>query len=177
MSAGVDAGNMPLIIADRVEWGAPARVRVERQAFMRQLEAWRTDWQSRDTGRYLAHYARAFRSDGIDLAAWSAHKRAVTAAKAWMEVALSDISVFRTPGHHEVMVVTFDQDYRSNSYAARKRQYWVHEADRWKIAYEAPVGRPVLALRAPTARPCDDWMTDRAAAATGWLCDRLQRHG
>ena len=36
---------------------------------------------------------------------------------------------------------TFDQDYRSNnlSQRTRKRQYWVIEDGRWKIAYEAPV--------------------------------------
>ena len=48
------------------------------------------------------------------------------------------------------MVVTYKQDYRSNSYSqqSRKRQYWIRESGRWKIAYEAPVGRPVVALPA-----------------------------
>jgi hypothetical protein len=36
------------------------------------------------------------------------------------------------------VVVSFDQDYRSNnlSNVMRKRQYWVHEGARWKILYE-----------------------------------------
>ncbi len=150
LAAWIDVRATPVIIADRLEWDAPGKLRAERDAFMRQLEAWRTDWESRNTDRYLAHYARQFRSDGMDLAAWVAHKRAVTAAKSWIKVALTDVSVFRSPGKDDVMVVTFNQDYRSNSYAqqARKRQYWVREADRWKIAYEAPVGRAVLALPA-----------------------------
>ena len=32
------------------------------------------------------------------------------------------------------------------SQKARKRQYWVQEDGRWRIAYEAAVGRPVLRL-------------------------------
>ncbi len=150
LSAWIDAGSTPVIIAERLEWEAPAKVRAERESFMRQFTAWHTDWESRNSDRYLAHYAREFRSEGMSLAAWSAHKRAVTAAKSWIKVALTDVSVFRSPGKEDVMVVTFNQDYRSNSYAqqARKRQYWIREAGHWKIAYEAPVGRPVLALPA-----------------------------
>lgn len=150
LSAWIDAGSTPVIIADRLEWEAPEKIRAEREAFMRQLETWRTDWESRNTDRYLAHYARAFRSDGMGLTAWSAHKRTVTAAKRWIKVALTDVSVFRSPGKEDVMVVTYKQDYRSNSYSqqSRKRQYWIRESGRWKIAYEAPVGRPVIALPA-----------------------------
>jgi hypothetical protein len=46
------------------------------------------------------------------------------------------------------MVVTFQQDYRSSSFGqrSRKRQYWVMEDGRWKIAYEAPVGRAPVVL-------------------------------
>ena len=36
------------------------------------------------------------------------------------------------------VVVTFDQDYRSNSLSnvMKKRQYWVREEGKWKIIYE-----------------------------------------
>ncbi|MGH8705469.1 MAG: L,D-transpeptidase Cds6 family protein, partial [Burkholderiales bacterium] len=70
------------------------------------------------------------------------------ATKSWIKVSLANLSVFRDPGRHALMVVTFDQHYRSSNLAqkSRKRQYWVIEEGRWKIAYEAPVGRPVLAL-------------------------------
>ncbi len=46
------------------------------------------------------------------------------------------------------MVVTFDQDYRSDSVSqrSRKRQYWTLEEGRWKIAYEAPLKEAAPAL-------------------------------
>ena len=41
-------------------------------------------------------------------------------------------------GKDEVVVVTFEQDYRSNNLTNRmnKRQYWIKEDGRWKIVHE-----------------------------------------
>jgi murein L,D-transpeptidase YafK len=145
----VQVGSTPVIIAERVEWVAPEALRAERDAFMRQLEAWIADWQSLDPERYLQHYSGGFRSDGMDLAAWKAHKRRVNSVKSWIKLSLANVSVFRNPGMREGLVtVTFDQDYRSSNLAqkTRKRQYWVEEGGRWKIAYEAPVAAAKLVM-------------------------------
>ena len=144
----VQVGATPVIIAERIEWVALETRRAERDAFAQQLEAWLADWQSRDSGRYLAHYARDFRSGTMGLEAWRAHKQRVNAAKSWIKVSLSNLSVFRAPGAPAVIAVNFDQDYRSSNLAqkTRKRQYWVEEGGRWKIAYEAPVKRSAVTL-------------------------------
>ncbi len=159
ISKRVQVGVTPVIIADTVEWVTPAAWRAERDAFMAQLDAWRTSWESLDTDRYLAHYAQSFRADGMDLAAWAAHKRRVNAAKTSIKVTLTNVRVFRSPGKQDLIAVTFDQDYRSSNLAqrTRKRQYWVMENNRWKIAYEAPFQSGVVALpesfRETTVRP------------------------
>ena len=144
----VHPGATPVVIAERVEWVTPEAWHAERERFMRQLEAWRTDWESRDAEKYLSHYARDFRAGATDLAAWSAHKRKVTAAKRWIKVGLANVGVLCAAGRDGVIEVTFDQDYRSNnlSQRARKRQYWVEEGGRWKIAYESTVGGQKLRL-------------------------------
>lgn len=80
----MQVGITPVIIAESVEWVTPEARRAERETFARQLEAWRVDWESLDTGRYLAHYARNFRSRGMTLAAWQDHKRRVNSRKAWI---------------------------------------------------------------------------------------------
>ena len=84
----------------------------------------------------------------MDLAAWSAHKRKVNAAKTWIKVGLSNVSVLRSAAQGGVIEVTFDQDYRSSSLSqrARKRQYWVEEDGRWNIAYENTLGGQKLRL-------------------------------
>ena len=144
----VQVGITPVIIAESIEWVRPEAWRAERDAFMAQLEEWRTDWERLDTDRYLAHYARDFRSDGMDISAWNAHKQRVNAAKTWIKVSLTNVSAFRSPGNQSLIAVTFDQDYRSNNLTqqTRKRQYWIFEEDRWKIAYEAPLRRAALTL-------------------------------
>ena len=144
----VKPGVTPVVIAERVEWVTPETLRAERERFLRQLEAWRADWESRDAERYLSHYAREFQAGATDLAAWSAHKRRVNASKAWIKVGLGNVSVLHAPGVQNVIEVVFEQDYRSSnlSQRTRKRQYWVEEGGRWKIAYEDKVGGQKLRL-------------------------------
>jgi murein L,D-transpeptidase YafK len=134
----VQVGLTPVIIADEVEWADAASVEDERRSLGAALEQWRADWQSRDTEKYLAHYAAKFNAARQDLAAWSTHKRKVNAGKSWIKVGVSRVSMFRYPRERDFVVVTFDQDYRSDglSNVMRKRQYWVKESARWKILYE-----------------------------------------
>jgi len=144
----VQPGATPVVIAERVEWVTPEQLRAERSRFMAQLEAWRVDWESRDAEKYLSHYSRDFRAGATDLAAWSARKRKVNAGKKWIKVGLSNVGVLRSAGQSGVVEVTFEQDYRSNnlSQRVRKRQYWVEEDGRWKIAYENTLGGQKLRL-------------------------------
>jgi murein L,D-transpeptidase YafK len=134
----VQVGLTPVIIADEVEWADAADVEADRASLGAAFEQWRADWQSRDTGKYLAHYSPKFSAGTQDLAAWSAHKEKVNAGKKWIKVAVSRVSMFGYPRERDFVVVTFDQDYRSDglSNVMRKRQYWVKENARWKILYE-----------------------------------------
>jgi murein L,D-transpeptidase YafK len=131
-------GLTPVIIAEEIEWTDRAALEAERASLAAALEQWRADWQSRDTERYLAHYSQRFAAAGQDFAAWAAHKRKVNAAKAWIKVGLGRVTMLRYPHERDMVVVTFDQDYRSNglSNVMKKRQYWMKEGGRWKILYE-----------------------------------------
>ena len=134
----MQVGMTPVIIAEEIEWADADVLQAERVALAGALESWRSDWESRDTERYLAHYAGAFRSEAQDLAAWAAHKRGVNAAKKWIRVGLAQVAMFRYPGNADFVVVTFEQDYRSSnlSNTMRKRQYWQKQDGRWRILYE-----------------------------------------
>jgi murein L,D-transpeptidase YafK len=134
----MQVGMTPVIIAEEIEWADADVLQAERAALARALENWRSDWESRDTERYLAHYAAAFRSEAQDLAAWATHKRSVNAAKKWIRVGLAQVAMFRYPGNADFVVVTFEQDYRSSnlSNTMHKRQYWQKQDGRWRILYE-----------------------------------------
>ena len=134
----VQVGLTPVVIADEVEWAEASAVEAERASLAAAVERWRADWESRDTERYLAHYSARFAAPGQNLASWSAHKRNVNGAKRWIKVGLSKVAMIRSPRERDFVVVTFDQDYRSDglSNVMHKRQYWEKENGSWKIIYE-----------------------------------------
>ena len=138
ISKQLQIGLTPVIISNSIEWLSLDDWEAERESLRKEIAQWRTDWESRDVERYLAHYAKKFQSDGQNLAQWSARKRQVGSGKSWIKVATDNLSMFRNPGKEEMVVVTFAQDYRSNNLAnvMKKRQYWIKEGGRWKIAYE-----------------------------------------
>lgn len=145
----VEPGRTPVIIGANIEFQAADDWRDAREELVAAVEAWRSDWSSLDAERYLSHYAREFRAGRQDLAAWRAHKQRVNAAKTFIEVAVSGLTILRDPVRDDLAVVTFDQDYRSSNLSGgmRKRQYWVREDGAWRIAWEGDVsedrGRPL----------------------------------
>jgi murein L,D-transpeptidase YafK len=128
----------PVVITDGMIWLPPSSWRAQRAALAQEIERWRRDWESLDSERYLSHYSTAFHNGKQDFTAWAAQKRAVNAGKTHVHVAISELSMFRYPGRDDLVVVTFEQDYRSNNldHVMRKRQYWQRENGRWKIVYE-----------------------------------------
>ena len=121
-----------------MKWSNAAALESERDALARAIESWRTDWESRDTSRYLSHYSPRFRFNGHDFADWAAHKRRVNSGKTWIKVRISDLVMFRYPIERNFVVVRFSQDYRSNNLSneIHKVQYWSKENGSWKILYE-----------------------------------------
>ena len=133
----LQVGVTPVIIANRMDW-AGEQDQSERASLMLAVEQWRKDWASLDTDAYLRHYARDFSSNEMDYRAWAKQKRLVNSAKSWIKVDISDVSMFVYPDQPDMVVVDFDQDYRSNNLSNRmkKRQYWIKQGNGWKIIYE-----------------------------------------
>jgi murein L,D-transpeptidase YafK len=135
----VDVNRTPVVIGAAVEWRDNASWQSDRDAFMAAFQKWRADWESRDIDRYFQHYSPRFRSETRSVDAWKAQKRKVNAAKSWIRVGTHDVSLFAYPGEQPMMMVTFEQDYRSNNLSNKthKRQYWVREGNAWRIVHEA----------------------------------------
>jgi murein L,D-transpeptidase YafK len=131
-------GLTPVIISEHVEWMSPDNWRAQRNALVSQIENWRRDWENRDTDAYLRHYAKNFNANGHTLSQWAKQKHRVNAAKTWIKVDVSNVSMFLYPGYENLAVVNFDQDYSSSNLSTqmKKRQYWIKENNHWKIVYE-----------------------------------------
>ena len=139
----VDVSRTPVVIGRGVEWLDAKRWRQDHDSFMAAFQRWRADWESLDANRYFSHYSAQFRSDTRDLVAWKARKRKVNAGKSWIKVGVEDLSVFEYPDTKDLVMVTFEQDYRSNNLSNRtvKRQFWRREGREWRIVHEAVVSR------------------------------------
>lgn len=138
VAKNLQVGLTPVIISDSIEWLSLDDWAKERAELNKSIEAWRSDWESRNTDRYLSHYSKRFRSSDQNFEEFSAHKQNVNARKEWIKIKVNHLSLFRNPGKEEVVVVTFEQDYRSNNLnnTMKKRQYWLRENGKWKIIYE-----------------------------------------
>jgi murein L,D-transpeptidase YafK len=138
LSSYLQIGVTPVIISDGIEWLSLDDWQNERNALNKEIDTWRTDWEGHDINKYLDHYSKRFHAPGMNLDAWSKQKRDVAATKAWVKIGISNVSVFRNPGKEDIVMVSFDQDYRSNNLnnVTKKRQFWIKEDGRWKIIYE-----------------------------------------
>lgn len=138
VAKNLQVGSTPVIISNSIEWLSLDDWSKERSELNKTIDAWRTDWESRDTDRFLRHYSKRFKSSDQNFDEFAAQKKQVNAGKEWIKVRLDNMSVFRSPGKEEMVVVTFDQDYRSNNLnnQMKKRQYWLREDGKWKIFYE-----------------------------------------
>lgn len=134
----VNIGHTPVVISSDIVWIDRKAWRAQRAALAQQVDRWRRDWESLDVERYLAHYSPSFANGEQQYEGWVAQKRLVSAGKTMVRVGLSNLSIFRYPGQENLLVVTFDQDYKSNNLqnTMRKRQYWMQENGAWKIVYE-----------------------------------------
>ncbi|RKZ48600.1 MAG: hypothetical protein DRQ58_04120 [Gammaproteobacteria bacterium] len=133
----------PVILAKKIKWETKAEWKKRQKSFFSYLEQWRKDWESRDVDLYLSHYSKDYEGLGKNYDSWAKHKRRVNKSKSFIKVNLADTSIFVYPdGTGPIMVVTFMQNYSSNSFtrAYRKRQYWKMEEDgNWRIIFEGSV--------------------------------------
>ncbi len=135
-----------VIVGENLRFGDDAARAALAESAAAAIESWRRDWSSLDTEAYLSHYHERFRSGRRDLAAWKRYKRRINAAKHFIEVGISNLTLVHDPNRWpegEIVVAEFDQRYRSDNYAdeSRKRLYLARSAPDapWRILIEETV--------------------------------------
>ena len=141
LSQFVNIRRTPVIVSDTVEWTEPAALEAVRVSLAAAVEAWRRDWESRDTDAYFRHYARDFRTDSMNRVSWTAYKRRVNAGKTYIRIGVDEVGIYAYPGESGLFLVTFEQSYESNNFRGRKwkQQYWRREAGDWRIVHESGI--------------------------------------
>lgn len=141
----IDINNTPVLIGHDIKWIGRQAWLQRQNELSRTVENWRNDWESKNHQRYISHYSSQFKDGEQDLAHFSAYKQQVNESKNYIKVSLSDLSLFTYPNNPDLMVATFKQHYQSDNYQSesRKRQYWLREQGKWRIAYE---GEPLKGI-------------------------------
>jgi len=145
LSQYIVPGSTPVIISPMVEWQTLPEWSAFNSAFDSYLNQWKSDWESLNVEKYLSHYSVKFDAEGKDITEWSTHKRRVNAGKNFVKVDIANLSVFEyatAANAAPMMMVTFDQTYKSsnNNSRMKKRQFWQREDGKWKIVFEGAAG-------------------------------------
>ena len=139
LSHFIDEGKTPVIITNSINWVTKQKWESRNTNYNLFIEKWRQDWESLDVNLYLRHYSKEYIGLGKDYNSWVEYKRRVIPMKKYIKVNLTNKSVFLYPDNPDLMVVTFLQDYASDTFRRKfiKRQYWRMEDDgKWRIIYE-----------------------------------------
>ena len=142
ISQYVIPGVTTIVIASNVKWRPRGEWLATKTTLADSLSGWKRDWESLDMEKYLSHYSQKFDADGKNFGLWAENKRRINASKNFVNVEISNLSVFEyplAPNTLPMAMVTFDQNYKSsnNNSKMKKRQYWQRDGDQWKIIYEA----------------------------------------
>jgi murein L,D-transpeptidase YafK len=138
--------NTPVIVAERINWISREQWMAQRQQVMQLLSGWIFDWESLDHERYSSHYSRTeLDAYGRNFKAWDGHKRWVNRKKTRVEIEYSKLNIFNYPGEDKLMLMQFEQSYRSNNFNidSTKELYWRNTGGDWKIVYEGERSFPV----------------------------------
>ncbi|MBX2868500.1 MAG: L,D-transpeptidase family protein [Acidiferrobacterales bacterium] len=126
----------PVIISSKFDWVQPETLKAAVSPARQLIDQWKADWESLDTDRFVSHYSPThFKNYN----AFVKRKKQVNAAKEFIEIDLNNLSIYDYPGDESMLIVSFDQEYRSDNHhsVTQKKQYWMKEAGRWQIIHES----------------------------------------
>jgi len=138
--------HTPVVVTDRVNWISREQWLARRQQVLQLLSGWLIDWESLDHEKYRRHYSRdGLDAYGRDFKSWDGHKRWVSRNKTWINVEYSGLNIFNYPGEENLMLMQFEQSYRSNNLNidSPKELYWRKTGAQWQIVYEGERSFPV----------------------------------
>jgi len=136
----VEVRTTPVVIAQRLNWVAPHRIKADGKAFEDALHTWQKARSGRDLAALTSLYTSDFNSHGKTLTEWTAVLRADLEKTAGRPMQLKDLSYLRWTDSNDTMVVTFGEVLNGSRTGPTKRQYWVRQGSQWKIFFEGVIG-------------------------------------
>ena len=131
--------NTPVIVVKDIRWIHEDEWMAQQQQMNLLLTQWIKDWENKNHADYISHYSTTeFNARGRNYRQWSDYKRRVNAAKTFIDVDVSNLSIYRYPGEEELILMQFEQAYSSNNLSVEspKELYWKKQSNGWKIVSE-----------------------------------------
>ena len=135
----INAGTTTMVLAeDDLEWLSEPDQH-ESADVLQAIERWESQWENNNIDEYLSNYHRDFSDFRRNLAQWKTYKTRVNGAKSFIDVDISDLSVFAYPGEENLVVSRFYQNYESSNYKWQgwKQLLWRrNDQGIWQILFE-----------------------------------------
>lgn len=145
----INLNETPVIIEESIQYTDEKSMVRTRMELLRFLSQWVKDWEGTDTGKYLAHYSKDFRTDYHTYRSWYRHKNHINGINEDRHIYISNISVFQSKG---LFAVRFLQNYSSTEHNdVGLKHLWVQrEADQsLRIISETWEPRPLAVHERP----------------------------
>jgi len=141
LTQDVDRQATPVVIAERLEWVAPANAVKPPDRFTQALDAWRAARQAEDPSTELGFYAADTRYAAAPSGThWADAVRAERSRPGSSARLLTPLSVLAWHDQEDVILVTYSETTARDSHPRLKRQYWLLRDDRWRIVFDGAVG-------------------------------------
>ncbi|WP_295549735.1 murein L,D-transpeptidase family protein [uncultured Pseudacidovorax sp.] len=139
----VQVGATPVVIARKLDWVAPPKVRTLAEPFETALSAW---LQARSGGNeerlrsfYATDYQRASRRGPVSVPIDNVLRQELATAQG-RNIQLKDTSVLMWHDKRDTVVATFGEVVSGERTGRTRRQYWVRTPDSWKLFHEDILG-------------------------------------
>jgi len=135
LSSYITLWDTPIIVDDSLRIDTPDQYDSARNKVLDFITTWRTSWEQERLDEYMACYDERFIGYGRTKAQHRAHKKRLNGMYKKIDVDLTDISVY---AFHNYLVVSFNQEYRSDRYHSRgrKKLYLTRDGDGFRILSE-----------------------------------------
>lgn len=134
-------GATPVVVAQNLQWTAPAQLQGDKQAFDKTLSQWLDARAAGDAARLQKFHAPDFRRIG--------NKKTIDSAQGITEdiraangqhLLLKDVSYLRWNGEDNTMVSSFGEVAAGQRTGRQRRQYWIRQGTEWRILQEEVSG-------------------------------------
>ncbi len=131
----INLGKTPFIVEEKIDYLPEKKMIKIRKELVNFVEKWRSNWESKNTKKYLSLYSKRFKTQKFHYTQWRKHKRRVNRLDKKRKVAISDLSIFKVKGIYNV---SFTQKYSSSrvNSTGRKHLYIVKEQGKLRIVSE-----------------------------------------